>query len=246
MLTYNTGQYRARVAQARYGTVFAIAWDIDPSRDAQGRFTTYQKELIGLNRALQNELKDQVADYIAGNVKRPAVSTGRLEAATRDPKNVVDDYTNTTRWAVLVGVPAWLDNSPAKYWRTIEEGSQATFSRGGMTGMPMYPGQWGGSISGFYSNRWGRVPRAGAPFTRYGKGSGGKLRPFPQALDKGAEMKYAKREIQPMRAYGNVWRTGQWPRRFVDAWQFALDRGLVTKGNAAPGGLQALTNIARR
>ena len=238
---YDTGQARVRAAQAQYGTIFAIAWDIDPTRDARGRFTTFQRELIPLNRALSVELQEQVAGYIEGNIKRPAVSTGRLVDATINPKNRVDDYSNISRWAVLVGRPQWLDESPAKYWRTIEEGSAEVYRGGrGMVGLEIGPGKWGESIVGMYANAWGAQPLAGPPWTKFGVNREGKLRPFSKkiARAKGLRPNTVKREIAPMNAYGTVWTTGRWPRRFDEAWRWALDRALFTQRGKPTGGLK--------
>lgn len=227
--TYSTGQARAAAAQARFGTIFSIAWDVDPSRDARGRYTTFQSEMIPLNRSLSEQLRDQVADKIESRIMRRAVSTGRLVTATRDPKNSVDDYADASRWAVLVGVTSWLDSSPAKYWRTIEEGSADVYRGGrGMIGLQLPMGKWGESIVGFYGNRWGEQPLAGAPFTRYGVNDQGKLRPYVPRKNKKKSKYVVKREIPAMLAYFEVWNSGSWPRRFEDAWRWALDEALVS------------------
>jgi hypothetical protein len=137
-------------------------------RDLAGRFTTAQGAVADAHEALAKKVQAAAADNLRANILRPAVSTGRLEEAIRDPQDIIFD-----RFQWGVGRIAWLAASPAKYWRTQEEGSLAVWKH--PFAGTVLRGTWGGSISGFYANRWGTVARGGRPIP---VGSGGKFIPL--------------------------------------------------------------------
>jgi len=133
-------------------------------RNLAGEFTSAQGLVAQAHQLLAERVQQAAADNLRGNILRRSVSTDRLAQAILDPKDIF-----ATRFNWGAGSIAWLDNSPAKYWRTQEEGSAAVWSHP-FTGTVL-KGTWGGSISGFYSNRWGLVPKGGSPIGTevYGK-----------------------------------------------------------------------------
>lgn len=188
-------------------------------------FTQYQSEMIRANQAWLDEMRGAVLENIQSRLLRPAVSTGRLLKVTGDKGNEIFDQTNRI-FGFSFGIPRFLAGSISKYWRTVEEGSEVVWSHP-FVGMPI-PGLWGGTISGFYANRWGNVARAGAPFTQAGRGSGGKLRAL------GAQQRAAildppkvRHEIPPMRAYADAWNEHVNGRRFMDVWKTAFTGGKI-------------------
>ena len=172
------------------------------ARDKGGRYTAESyKEIVRANRAMAEKVQAYAVQNLVQNPwKRPAAHTGRLERVTADPQNrwVAADGTG---WAV--GVTSFLDDSIAKYWRTIEEGSAVTWSRGGMRGMRIY-GNWGSGISGWYvSPSWGTQPNAVGPW----RGHGAKLRGVNHEVAEARGMNYAvvQNEIEGIGYYERAW-----------------------------------------
>lgn len=104
-------------------------------------------------------MADDVAAYYDDHRRRSG-ATGRLQRATLDPRNRI-----VTRTSLDVGIPDFLDNSVAKYWRTIEEGSAVTmptnwlgrkiygaFAEGGGFNRPM-PGKVGAGTGQFFPGK---------------------------------------------------------------------------------------------
>lgn len=89
-----------------------------------GQYVSAQKRFQIRNREMADRTQATVVSNIRGRLRRPAASTNRLVTVTAAPQNT-RVYTDR----VQVGMPAFLDNSTAKYWRTIEEGSAAVWSR---------------------------------------------------------------------------------------------------------------------
>lgn len=137
-------------------------------RDLAGRFTSGQGAVLDAHETLAKKVQELAAENLRTSLLRPSVSTGRLEEAILDPRDIIAD-----RFQWGVGNIAWLAQSPAKYWRTQEQGSLAVWKHP-FSGT-ILRGTWGGSISGFYSNRWGEVARGGAPIP---VGKGGKFIPL--------------------------------------------------------------------
>lgn len=191
-------------------------------------FTQYQAEMARANKAWLEEMRTAVLANIQSRILRPSVSTGRLEQVTASPDNYIFDQTNQT-FGFSFGVPRFLNESQAKYWRTQEEGSKVVW-RHPFVGTKL-AGKWGETIVGFYENRWGTVPMAGAPFSRSGAGSGGKLRPVSTAWAqehlKGKTLATVHREIRPMNAYADAWREHVTSQRFRDVWAKAFYGGVI-------------------
>lgn len=139
-------------------------------RSVAGRFTSMQSQFAEANRRLATECQANAVEALRASIVRPNVSTERLETAVAAAG---DRYSDQFEWGV--GVSAFLDQSQAKYWRTIEEGTLAVWKHP-FTGT-ILRGTWGGSIAGSYTNRWGVVPRGGPPIP---VAAGGKFIPVPE------------------------------------------------------------------
>lgn len=178
----------------RYGLIaFGAAQSTVRRRDTSGRYATQDLSKVNaqIARGFQAELVQSVQHM---QMQRPNVSTGRLAKAMAMADN---RFSNGTGWGVIN--PAALDAGIARYWRTIEEGSRATWRRGGMAGMEIY-GVWGANIQGYYvSQRWGLTPKAVGPWRHLAEG--GKLRGVRAQVAKKRGMKpmIVRNEIQPHR-----------------------------------------------
>src|SRR3954471_18716880 len=130
----------------------------------EGKFDSAgQKELAAENRRIATVTQAFVVRHIERGYRRPGVSTGRLARVTANPKN-----TYATAFQIGVGKPSYLDASQAKYWRTIEEGSAATWKKRSFLTLDLL-GVFGATLSG-------RL--AGPEFTLPGRSAGGKFRPI--------------------------------------------------------------------
>lgn len=193
-------------------------------RGAKGRFISPEQSyrlLAEHNRDSAIRLQADVVDNIEGAIVRRRVSTGRLLKVTADPRN---RFVNG-RFGFGVGDVDYLDGSMAKYWRQIEEGTDVHVGR-------EIRGFWGGTISGFYGNDWGRVPRGGAPFTAMGDATGGKFIPrktgkyfdsagyshkkFRPGL-KRIKKTVIENEIEATHSYQRAWDEGRYVQGTVDA-----------------------------
>jgi len=88
-------------------------------RDVNGRFLpAVQRHVAETNRRLARELADDMADRLQASLVRDEASTGRLKRAILDPRNRSAD-----QFGFGVGDVDFLDNSEAKYWRAIEQGT---------------------------------------------------------------------------------------------------------------------------
>lgn len=92
-------------------------------RDELGRFLSAQRELYARNARFADTMRADLGRRIENQLLRPGQSTGRLVRASAHHENVRFDA-----FSVGIGVTPWLDKS-AQYWRTIEEGSAAVWSR---------------------------------------------------------------------------------------------------------------------
>lgn len=163
----------ANKARNTHGLLF-VSEDDQCSRqihDLLGRWKSAGAQMQAANTALAAQLADaMVAELNApGVLRRPAVSTKRLELALKDERNRV---VNNTWFGV--GIPAFLDQSQAKYWRAIEQGS-THFVGKTLTGL------WGRSLTGATKvSPWNPqgYPLAGEPFSRTGASTGGRFRPM--------------------------------------------------------------------
>jgi hypothetical protein len=179
-------------------------------RDAQGRYRNAQAELAAANERMAHQIQRLVVLNIAQRIKRPAVSSDRLVSVTADSRNISPIKGRSAGWkeGIAVGIPSFLDQSTAKYWRTIEEGSESAWKKRKFTGMEL-PGLWGGSITGLTTTSWGSRALAGPPITAAGAATGGKFVPFGKkrrAFAKHGKIPVVQHEIQPQLAYGAAWR----------------------------------------
>lgn len=224
--TYNDA---SRVSLGLSVTEFGI-------RNLLGEYHTMQREMHQVNRAGAFAIQNAVIKDTYSRLDRPNTQTGRLERALSDPRHVgqLPGFSGFQHGFTVFN-PEILDRSQAKYWRAIEFGSAAVFGakwRGRMVdkdGIPLF-GSWGGTVKGFYTNRWGTVARAGAPFTRYGANSSGKLRPLPQKvreaminsdptqrrLRKPPKAPYRSKHIEPKHAMERAF------ERYTQTWFYQL------------------------
>lgn len=193
-------------------------------RDAKGRFTGATSAMRQRNAEFATGLQARVVRNIEARITRRGVSTGRLLKVTADPRNAEYDT-----WRAGVGVVRFLDGSVAKYWRTFEEGSAATWSRGSMVGLQLR-GQFGSSIVGFKATRTpGPQPQplAGGPWG----GGGGKLRWYwSMPLNPNFTVKH---DIAPRNAYRDAVQAAH-PREFAIANARKLFADII--GRDLPGG----------
>lgn len=181
--------------------------------------TELRKELADRNRQRALELQAEVVENIPASIIRRNVSSRRLEHVTADPQN-----RRSTAFSYGVGVEDFLNHSFAKYWRTIEEGSEKVWAdtpsgRASIIGMEL-KGIWGGSIGRITSSRvygarpWSRhSSRRGDMFVptsrtfnlrgRY-EGTGGK-----SGAPNFAKSTTIKNEIQPHHDYAEAYRSYQ-------------------------------------
>ena len=160
-----------RAYRARSGMLYASASadvGIERLNRIKGKFANTQGQIAEVNRRLAKVLVDLMIEELAQSIVRPGVSTGRLARALEDPRNRRAD-----QFGLGVGDPEFLDASQAKYWRAIELGTRKFVGK-------KIRGVWGDSLTGTYGGRgkYGPYPLADSPFTAFGAGSGGRLRPM--------------------------------------------------------------------
>lgn len=137
----------------------------------QGRVTSNaHREMV--NQVMAQRLAAQMVKELQSGLRRPNVSTGRLAKALMDPQNMA-----ATAYGFGVGNPNWLDRSPAKYWRAIEEGT--TFFLGDIIG-----GMWGANAEG---------AQARPPWSGFGESTGGKYVRFNAEVGRYAAAENKKR-----------------------------------------------------
>lgn len=176
-------------------------------RNELGQFTSAQKQLYAQNRALAISIQQQVARFIDANIIRQKVKSGRLVNATLHPKNATFGYDH-----VGVGNEDYLNKSIAKYWRTIEEGSAATWTKRsflslelqGIWGLNVREGRWNTSAAG---NEWSSLGGT----AEKSRGHTGARQEMYQPLRRGRHGRpsglpifHPGHEIRPMRAYEYV------------------------------------------
>lgn len=193
-----------------------MAWGNDPNfhvdiktpkisvRNERGHFTTAQGQLFAASRENMVLMQGEVLARIRNNTLRKAVSTGRLLRVTADPKNVVAVRTAEDQFTVGLGNVDFLNSSIAKYWRTIEEGSAATWTKRSFLSLPLQ-GIWGPNLGEYYrpSNPWVGLgngdnvgSRGGEMYHPFRIGRGGGPSPLPVFRP--------KHEIRPQHAYRDV------------------------------------------
>lgn len=193
--------------------------------DEKGHFVSEaQKQLYQQNRQLAIDLQGEIGRRIQNSIQRKAVSTGRLVRVTMDPKNRTSD-----RYFMSVGNEAFLDRSMAKYWRTIEEGSAATWTKRKFTTLPLQ-GFWGTNLGGWRTGPSGPWVTVNPP---YSKGTGQMYHPF--RIGRGGQPSPLPiftpgHEIAPMNAYKAVAEnpdlTARNLRIAANFWNAILARGI--------------------
>jgi len=175
------------------GGMIRVNFTVPNLRDAKGLFRAgVQNGIQSWSRQAAKEMQLGVVENVQGSIIRRGVSTGRLLKVTADPKNIRSGPSGFN-----VGVPSFLDQSQAKYWRTLEEGSAEVWPRYGkrpMIGREL-KGLWGGTIIGMRGDR----ALAGAPITRFGVDRAGKL--IPSNKPGRGRSGIIKKEITPQHAY---------------------------------------------
>lgn len=172
-------------------------------RNERGHFTSAQGELFRQAREQMLNQQGEVVLRIKNNIKRKSVSTGRLVRVTADPANVVSERTSEDQFTVGLGNEAFLNKSIAKYWRTIEEGSAATWTKRSFTSLPLQ-GFWG---TGLGSYRMGPSGPWVQPTQPYSRTPGGMYQPFrigKGGKPSGLPIFTPGHEIEPMHAYRDV------------------------------------------
>lgn len=162
------GVRRASAAAASGALIFKVNATDNFKANITKTFTAAQREVAQVNKRVARGVQDAAAVYTYDKLVRPSVSTGRMMRAYRDPGHYKAANAGSQFGFTLFNVDR-LDRSEAKYWRAVEYGTKEVFGgrwTGPMVdaeGIPLF-GRWGGSINGFYTNRWGRVARGGAPW----------------------------------------------------------------------------------
>jgi hypothetical protein len=173
-----------------------------------GWFASFEKEVEDIVHREALQFQADVSQYIKSHIgygsrewadQRKRETTGRLARVTTSAGN---RDVKKSLW--YVGDKTFLNNSEAKYARTIEFGSKAVWSHN-FIGTPLMR-----RFGGFPGGRDFRSLKKGSKFRgSYGiygaadaNGRGG-----------GFDIVRVKHEIQPMRAYSTVWKDGGWAQR---------------------------------
>lgn len=179
------GGAQARNARSRQGLLYAEAQNFSKRIRAAGRARDIPSgqatgmmlsQLKTINEKMATELQEMVAAKLESSrvESRKGVASGRLEHVILDARNRY-----VTPWVMGVGRPNFMDASAAKYWRSIEVGTDQ------FVGNVIKPGWlWGSSLTGEYGgrSRFGDYPLAGEVFsvTEAGRRDG-RLRPMGPA-----------------------------------------------------------------
>lgn len=189
----------------------------------EGRFESAgMRALAAENHRIAEVTQSYVTRFISNNLVRRGVSTGRLLRATADPKNVY-----ASAFYIGVGNPSFLDRSMAKYWRTIEEGSAATWKKRAFTSLELV-GVFGETMAGRYAGPKFTLPNHSAPR--------GKFRPVRPDSETGIATwgriqlrSFSPRhEIAPMHAYRDAYQSGRFRQEGIAAARKYLDSVLGT------------------
>ena len=171
----------------------------DLSGQRGGTFSQFQADFLRRNQILARELAELAVEKLRASYARPDASSGALERALLDPRNIVIGQ-GGTYWGV--GNEKFLDRSAAKYWRTIERGTRHFVGKP-MVGVWEHPGS-------------GRV----YPFSRHRTKD--IFRPFASAAD-AMEFLRANGERGPRGGVGKTWGIIKRPIRphnyLRDAWK---------------------------
>lgn len=196
--------------------------NLDSARGEMGRLESEgQKALIAEHERIAKTAQFRVARLTVNNYKRPTVSSGRLEKATLKRGNIA-----ATAFYVGVGNPAHLARSQVKYWRTIEEGSAATWTKRSFLSLPL-------------RGTFGQTYRPGGAGPKYStpRGNGGppvgtgKFQPtgkYWRSTETGKShfmpVFHPGHEIAPKNAYLQVFQEKNWSSSNIIAAQRHIDR----------------------
>lgn len=174
-------------------------------RNERGHFTSAQAQLFADAREQMILQQGEVGARIRNNMVRKSVSTGRLLRVTMDPKNVVSARTSEDQFTVGLGNVEWLDRSIARYWRTIEEGSAATWTKRSFMSLNLQ-GIWGPNL-GHYNrpaNPWVGLGEGDNEVTGPGQEMYHPFRKGRGGGPSGLPIFHPKHDIRPMNAYRDV------------------------------------------
>ena len=187
-----------------------------------GSFTTFQVAFARRNQQMAEQLAELAAETLDKQVrtgtrargKRSSASTKRLYNVIRDPRNRFSD-----KISFGVGSPRFMDHSEAKYWRAIEQGTTH------FVGQPIY-GIWGDTLTGTMGGggAFGQYPIAGVPFSKFGAGDNGRLRPMGRKrayalLRRSYGMNSARAKATIGLGWGRIKYPIQEHRYFREAWE---------------------------
>jgi hypothetical protein len=178
-------------------------------RNERGRFQVAKADMEAQNRQLAFAVQAQVGALIAGRILRKGVSTNRLVKVTMEPWNAV--YNDTYAG---VGNQRRLDQSIAKYWRTIEEGSAKTWTKRSFLSLELQ-GLWGMNIASWRSGPSGDWVALGRGRAR-GDARQEMYHPFRRGKGSTLPIFHPRRQIQPMNAYRDAKRNPEWDARAVE------------------------------
>ncbi len=176
-------------------------------RGNAGSFAGFEQRITDLMKKEADQFLGEVSDTIRQRighgsrqwaVQRRRESTGRLQQVTRNPNNRIADK---SVWRA--GIKSYLDNSDAKYARTIEFGSEAVWAKL-FRGTPLLF-----RPEGFKGGRNFRSFKNGRP----------KSNSF--RVD-GMSVVRVQNEIQPQYAYRDTFKNNGWPERIKRDFRLVL------------------------
>lgn len=175
-------------------TTFKGSARFEQPRTPKGTYAAFSREVTQLVQAEAEEYQSQVAEFIRDNAHRSRAGvsrwnkpSGQLARATEHPDN---REVGKSVWRV--GIPRHLDRE-ARYWRTIEFGSAATWRKIDFTQLVLF----GNFEAGF--------PSMYHPYSR-------EKRLEAIARDD-RRIFHPGHQIAPMDAYGHVYRGHRWGER---------------------------------
>lgn len=189
-----------------------------------------QKLMAAENKELAFVAQSRVIRYTVNNYKRPGVSSGRLEAVTAMDWNRI-----ASAYYIGIGNIKKLDNSVAKYWRTIEEGSAATWKKRSFRSLEL-TGVFGATLAG--------PRRAGGPFSLPQRNPRVKGKFVPIRPDWKGTAWFGKtplrpfnprHEIEPKHAYRRVYDEGHFTMGAVHAARNHIRRIMAGSGAIIAG-----------
>ena len=191
--------------------------------------------------------KSHVGRYMKAGFGAPTSPAAGSSASPPTPKNI-----SATAFKIGVGKPSYLDKSQAKYWRTIEEGSAATWKKRsflsldlrGTFGATLIGGQAG---PGFSTPGTFKAPEAGDSHGARGEAGPengtGKFLPTGKywrspVTGKSYRMPvfHPGHEIAAMGAYAHAWAEAHMPEQAIRAARTFLDDVLAQGAGAALSG----------